>query len=156
MIIRAFTGPTQLFVEQQERFKEWVYNMEVADETRSGCAYGVDTLVLDCYLDFPTNGTLHLFIPGASHNRSMVEDAKLLVPEKLLKITKCDRMTIPALTYRVRNNWMVQGVVRLDIPSATELCAVVYKPTFYRSGEWMTINIAKYLGIPVKKLVLEN
>lgn len=156
MIIRAFTGPTQLFVEQQERFKEWVYNMEVADETRSGCAYGVDTYVLDCYLDFTTHGLLHLFVPGASHNTTMVEDAKIVVPKELLKITQCDRMTIPALSYRVRNNWMVQGRKLLDIPPATELCAVVYKPKFYRSGEWMTINIAKYLGIPVKKLVLEN
>jgi hypothetical protein len=34
-------------------------------------------------------------------------------------------------------------------PEADLLVAFLKRSTFYRSGEWMTVNIAKRLGVPV-------
>lgn len=48
--------------------------------------------------------------------------------------------------YRKRNEALVRG--------STYLHAFLFSPTFYRSGEWMTVNIAAKMGIPTKFYII--
>lgn len=81
---------------------------------------------------------VELFVPSAGHNAKLVEE---LAPRA--KVIRCPKGREP---YRVRNTMMVTG--------ADKLVAFVKQPTFYRSGEWMTVNIARRLGIEVDLYVI--
>jgi hypothetical protein len=66
--------------------------------------------------------------------------------------------------YRLRNNWMIRGAdLTMDgafgvdaeaARPADRLHAFVKDEDFYRSGEWMTINIARKAGVEIVKDVL--
>jgi hypothetical protein len=131
-VIRAFTGPTELTAEQ----KLWVaQQMLVAPQAtvyRSGCAYGVDTVA--AYLALAVGVDLELYVPSAPHNAT-------LVTQRLATfVIRCPKMSTMPLTYRRRNSMMIHA--------ADHLMAFVWKDKFYRSGEWMTINIARTRGVP--------
>ena len=107
----------------------------VANVWRSGCARGIDSLA--AWIAVGIKADLELYIPGASHNEAMVKSLKPLASQ----VTMVPRGPSNALSYRRRNRHMVQKV--------DHLLAFVWQETFYRSGEWMTINLAKDYGVKV-------
>lgn len=138
-MIRAFTGPSQLTQQQKAWVARRILVEPVADTWRSGCALGVDTVA--AYLAFAVDADLELYIPFAAHNDTLVRQ---LAP--YAKVIRCTKRSTTAASYRKRNEVMVGG--------SSHLLAFLKKPDFYRSGEWMTINIARNLGIPVERVVL--
>jgi hypothetical protein len=109
-----------------------------ADVWRSGAAHGVDTVV--AYLAVALGAELQLFMPAAKHNEVLVDS---LITRPGVLVIRCAKLSTAAATYRRRNEVMVKG--------SDHLLAFVLKgkAEFYRSGEWMTINIARQQGIPV-------
>lgn len=133
-MIVAFTGPSRLTSRQIANAEGEIQKLVVRDITtvRSGCAYGVDTLAAnwaDLY-----GFDLELYVPAANHNDDLVKELA-----ERSKVIVCDSGPEP---YRIRNNMMVKG--------ADQLIAFVKRSTFYRSGEWMTINIARKFKVPVE------
>jgi hypothetical protein len=61
-------------------------------------------------------------------------------------VVPCPKEPSASLTYRRRNTMMVEG--------SDHLLAFVWKDEFYRSGEWMTINIAHAAGVPVNLMII--
>jgi hypothetical protein len=115
----AFTGPSRL----GPRAAAWARNelraMRRDDPDaiwRSGGALGLDSLVVE------EGATVDLIVPAT---RSWNRDLLALGPRNVVRVPG---------GYRDRNTELVRGADRLH--------AFVWSPTFYRSGEWMTINIA--------------
>jgi len=138
-MIVAFTGPSYLYREQElavvARMEELDYQERNGGEFvtwRSGCAYGVDTIaarqaILSDVL------SIEMYVPAAIHNHDLVEE----LGERVRVI----RLPVTSEPYRKRNEAMVTG--------ADLLVAFVKSRSFYRSGEWMTVNIARKLGVEV-------
>jgi hypothetical protein len=148
-VIRAFTGPTDSHLTFEDRL--WVLDRianhsPAAEVWRSGCASGVDTIAAFCAAAVDIE--LELYVPAAPHNFTMVGQLKrspLVTLHKLRHNTPSN-----ALAYRARNEAMLYGAAtRLGHQRADCLHAILLDKEFYRSGEWMTVNIAKKLGIPV-------
>jgi hypothetical protein len=122
-MIQAFTGPSKLTVPQALFAEQTIRSLPEATR-RSGGAYGLDTIV--ARVTSPDD--LVLVGPqGEWFNRDLLSTAKFV------------RWVDGG--YRKRNEALVQG--------ADVLHAFLKEPTFYRSGEWMTVNIAKRAGVPV-------
>lgn len=133
-MIVAFTGPTKLSREQELVV---VRELDVIDEKygiwRSGCAFGVDTIAAhQAALD---DRAIELFVPQGSHNEGLVEELRAYS-----RVIWCHG------DYRTRNEMMVLG--------SDLLIAVLKSDKFYRSGEWMTVNIAKRAGVPVQNILI--
>jgi hypothetical protein len=136
----AFTGPSVLTFEQEVECAAYLVVdvvMHANDVWRSGCAKGVDSIVANQAVVLDLD--LELYIPFAEHNDTLV---RRLAPQA--RVIRCPRGPEP---YRIRNVRMVRG--------ADLLVAFVRSENFYRSGEWMTINIAKKQNVPVKMYVLD-
>jgi hypothetical protein len=119
-----------------------------ADVWRSGCARGLDSLAAR-FAAAEEGVELELFVPAASHNEALVREL-----EPLARVIRCPQAKTSALAYRVRNEAMISGLPLQDIPWADRLHAFVTEEDFYRSGEWMTINIARRVGVEIVKDVL--
>jgi hypothetical protein len=143
-MIRAFTGPSSLTEEQRFFVASRLLQLAAASEHdelwRSGCAHGVDTIVARFAYAIEIN--FELIIPLAAHNETMVRQ---LAPAAAA-VRRVERPSNPELTnaaaYRRRNEVMVNGSPAFDVPPCDTLVAFLFKPEFYRSGEWMTVNIA--------------
>jgi hypothetical protein len=83
-----------------------------------------------------------LFVPAAPHNDKLrIWLTSGALPRRNVEVITCPEREDMASAYRRRNEMMVYH--------ATELVAFVRDEEFYRSGEWMTINIARKEGVPV-------
>jgi hypothetical protein len=141
MIIRAFTGPATLTEEQIDVIWDICLGMPRPHVARTGLAHGVDSAVAEClYREY--HETKHqLFVPAAPHNDKLrIWLTSGALPQRHVEIINCPEREDRASAYRRRNEMMVHN--------ATELVAFVREPEFYRSGEWMTINIARKEGVP--------
>lgn len=146
-MIAVFTGPSSLSRTQELFVVKTMEALEPSemDTWRSGCAFGVDTIAAhQAVLAGILN--VELYVPAAPHNDKLVEELSGRV-----KIIQCSRNRSvtnynSADSYRVRNEMMTNG--------ASKLVAFVKSSVFYRSGEWMTINIAKRLSVPVELNVI--
>jgi hypothetical protein len=105
----------------------WVAALGPADEIRTGMADGVDTVAALISMRTLPTARHTLYQPHARHNAQL----PTRLPDNI-EIVACPDGPEP---YRIRNRMMVEG--------ADELIAFVRSHTFYRSGEWMTINLAK-------------
>jgi hypothetical protein len=143
-IIRAFTGPTVLTENQVEFIEAAILDLDgYPDEVRTGCAYGVDTIAANVqWFEFP-HARHKFYVPAAGYNERLVE---WFEPHGNTEIIRCPSRESQTNAYRRRNEMMVHG--------ATELIAFIHQPKFYRSGEWMTINIAKKANVFVYSFVL--
>jgi hypothetical protein len=159
-MIRTFTGPTRLTDAQEDWIKETLATLSRPTEIRTGCAPGLDSIAAEVSASqFPRCQHL-LFVPSAWHNKKIVE---LLEGLDDIQIIECPRKKPSAMAYRARNEYMVTGqppspdrgsqIMRLLDPTDV-LEAFVFRPTFYRSGEWMTINIAKKYHIQVNTYII--
>jgi hypothetical protein len=132
--VRAFTGPSKLTLEQEAFVRGIVRDLGVAGEDRSGAAYGVDTVAA---LNTQAR-KLALVVPvGRVYNEALVV-MRRRAPGVIVERVNGG--------YRIRNEALVAP--------ARELHAFVRSPEFYRSGEWMTINIAERRGVKVVTYVL--
>lgn len=140
-MIRAFTGPTDLTPHQRRWAAMRMLAMQPVDGVwRSGCAFGIDTVA--ARLAVAVGLELELFVPDAKHNGSLVLD----LIGYAHKIVRCPMKSTVSGTYRIRNKMMNAG--------ADRLAAFVWQDEFYRSGEWMTINLAKASDIEVVTFVI--
>ena len=140
-MIRAFTGPSRLGQRQARFVWETVRSLVPADEVRTGGAYGADTeAAIASYAHLPDARHV-IYLPAATYNEEVRH-----IPG--VEFVLCDVGPTAAVSYRLRNQAMLEGV--------DELVAFVTAPTFYRSGEWMTINIARKFSehVNVDKRVL--
>lgn len=127
-MIQAFTGPSNLTAVQELWCQDELMRIEPAATRRSGAAHGLDTLVA---LEYPAD-QVHLFVPaGEWFNEDLLRQEAFG--------TKIDYINGG---YRPRNEFLVAG--------ADELHAFIKRLEFYRSGEWMTVNIARRLNVPVQ------
>ena len=138
-MIVAFTGPSHLNREQElsvvARMESLAYeHSDGLDTWRSGCAYGVDTIAARQAILSGILG-VELFVPAAPHNDKLVEE--LADRARIVRLPSGQ-----ADPYRRRNEAMIL--------SASLLVAFLKRPTFYRSGEWMTVNIAHKFGVQVE------
>lgn len=140
-LIRAVTGPTHLTAGQSAFVRYALTELTAPTEFRTGAAMGVDTIAAYRGLDLWPYARHVLYIPAGHHNFRLAEewpgDREL-----------CREGRTVADSYRARNGAMVHG--------AHELIAFLYRSTFYRSGEWMTVGIARKLGVPVRMQVLPH
>jgi hypothetical protein len=133
--VRAFTGPSKLTLEQEAHVRRIVRDLGAVGEDRSGAAYGVDTVVA---LNTIAR-RLALVVPvGYPYNEPLVALSRHERPRIVIEYVRGG--------YRARNEALVAP--------ARELHAFVRSSEFYRSGEWMTINIAERRGVKVVTYVL--
>lgn len=136
--VRAFTGPSKLSDEQVEFVEDVLNTLDEVDEVRTGAANGLDSIAAHLqWYEYPAIRH-RLFVPGAPHNKKLVNH---MGNELDVEVVQCPKLSTFSDTYRRRNEMMLDG--------ATELEAFTFNERFYRSGEWMTINIARRLGVKV-------
>jgi len=147
-MIRAFTGPSSLITPAQRIWAckaMFAYPIASDDVWRSGCANYIDTFA--AWSAITLGVMLSLYVPAAPHNYDLVEIASAMaVDGARIYIHHCEAGPTSAGSYRIRNQQMIEN--------ADHLVAFVRQDTPYRSGEWMTINIANNAGIPVNMEVL--
>lgn len=130
-MIQTFTGPSRLTPAQRDWCAADIRALPPA-ERRSGGAFGLDTLV--ARLTPPSK--LTLVVPAEYHFNASL----LGLGAKHVRHIEGG--------YRRRNEALVDG--------ADVLYAYVKSPDFYRSGEWMTVNIAKRAGVRVELRVIPS
>jgi hypothetical protein len=115
------------------------------DTWRSGCAYGLDTIAArQAILSGVSN--VELYVPHARYNNHLVTELA-----NRAKVIVCQTSPEP---YRTRNEWMLEGKgMGVAYKRADKLVAFLKSDNFYRSGEWMTVNIANRLGVPVEQII---
>lgn len=153
----AFTGPSSLTQSQVSLVRSTVHRLSPApSEITTGCAAGVDTTVaLEAMTAWP-NALHRIVVPrGVPHNEELVEVFQNLYKHtspvdieivEMPWISDGDELGRRRRSYRARNTRMLEY--------ADELMAYVRQGMFYRSGEWMTINLAEKRGIPAVKLLI--
>ena len=131
MIELAFTGPSSLSILDGEEARCRAILRDLRRRAglvtwRSGGAFGLDTLVVE---ESGAQQDVHLIYPdGERWNEALLDEYDFM-----------GLVTPVPGGYRRRNEVLVTG--------ADHLHAFVRSLTFYRSGEWMTINIARRLGV---------
>lgn len=141
-MIRAFTGPSDLTNPEKRWVAGWVAALPPADEIRTGMAKGVDSVAALISMRLCPDAVHVLYRPAARHNADLLD----LLSGVL--IVECPTRATTAASYRIRNTMMVDG--------ADELVAFVRNRQFYRSGEWMTINIAKKHNVKIEMVVIPS
>lgn len=145
-MIVAFTGPSHLTDIQERHVQMRMSIMEAPTVVRTGAAMGADTVAaLQAVSLWPQIDHV-VFVPHAPHNPHILPI--LHGKARAFKAYACPEGSSPALSYRKRNELMVTDC---DL-----LVAFLTSPTFYRSGEWMTVNIAKKLGVDISYYILPN
>lgn len=127
----AFTGPSHLSRLEEAWCRASLRDLrrhEGLVTWRSGGAYGLDTLVVE---ESGVNQDIKLIYPADQHfNRALLEEWDFT-----------EAIAVPG-SYRDRNEVLVRGAFALH--------AYLRSATFYRSGEWMTVNIARRLHVPTE------
>lgn len=142
-MVVAFTGPSKLTRSQELAVVKAMEDLRPSDLDvwRSGCAYGVDTIA--AHQADIASVNVELYVPGARHNDMLVHELRYRAT-----IINCPTGNDASGSYRLRNEIMIDG--------ADLLVAFLKRDTFYRSGEWMTVNLANKLeyNVPTKKVII--
>jgi len=140
-MIVAFTGPSALTRSEELRVVARIEDVAATFDTwRSGCAFGVDSIAARQAILSDVLG-LELYVPAAPHNEALVMELA-----DRARVIPCPRRATDADSYRMRNRMMVD--------EADHLIAFVKSAVYYRSGEWMTINLARKRRVPVELNVI--
>ena len=143
----AFTGPTSITFADRDLVTKLVGALESPTKIITGCAIGWDTAVALAAASIYGDDVEHcLYVPGARwHNKHIAGAIREYGVEPT--VIQCPDKNSAAETYRHRNERMVDDCQRL--------VAGVRSKQFYRSGEWMTINIARSRrAIPIQLVLL--
>lgn len=111
----------------------------------TGGAPGLDCFAARYALHLWPLAEHHVITPHASYDTVGVQ----WLASQGATVTQAPAATTPALAYRYRNAAM------LEPHEETELIACLRSPEFYRSGEWMTVNIAYKARVPVRMVMLQ-
>jgi hypothetical protein len=148
----AFTGPSRLTAADEDVVPFVVAALDSPTEITTGAADGWDTEVALAALVHWPNALHRIVTPGAKFNLQGVNDAIELA--RRLHVERFEIITLPepesggpAAAYRARNRVMVDD--HCDV-----LWAGLRSANFYRSGEWMTVNLARKAGKPVRMSIL--
>jgi hypothetical protein len=140
----SLTGPTRLTEAEAAELVPVLAALGPRAEFTTGAAPGFDTFAAD---------TLRNLYPKAIHR--VVVPAAPYDEDGVLRAAREGALTVwlpkrepghHAEAYRHRNVVLVSH--------GDALLAVVRRPTFYRSGEWMTVNIARRAGLPVSLVLI--
>jgi len=143
-VIVAYTGPSQLG-HSQRTWAAWqmlslkLMRGDEVEKWATGCQYGIDTLAAQ--IGDAIWQDVVLYVPAAPHNGHLVNSMK-----DDHETIYCPERESVADSYRMRNRLMIEG--------ADLLVAFVNQGRFYRSGEWMTINLARKLGVKVELAIM--
>jgi hypothetical protein len=148
VIARAFTGPSKLSLPEKRWVAGYVASLPPVDEVRTGMADGVDTVAALVSVRMLPHARHILYRPAARHNDQLAERLPIEWTKHGLGIIDCPQGKDQADSYRLRNREMVK--------TADELVAFVRNKKFYRSGEWMTINIAKKYYVKVELVLIDR
>jgi hypothetical protein len=144
----AFTGPSKLAEADRKSVRETLQALArdrpAPTHITTGGARGVDVLVAELALGLWPFAKHRVIVPDAPYDREAVAWLEISGAE----IVRAPTAVSPAGAYRIRNEAML-------VPhDDTTLFAFLRSLDFYRSGEWMTVNIAKKAGLPVFKFTL--
>lgn len=137
----SFTGPSRLTQTDLERARTVVAFLDEPAELTTGAATGWDMAVAHVAVDVWPDALHRVIIPSAPHDALGVERFRGLARSARVK-TEIVQMPTAKEAYRRRNEALVAA--------ADVLVAAVHGIRFYRSGEHMTVNIAKRAGVPVE------
>lgn len=137
----AFTGPSRLTARERDHAATVVQGLQEGTEFSTGCASGWDVSVALAALRALPDAKHRVIIPAASYDELSVGIWTTLAVEVGCR-TEVLRMPLTPEPYRRRNEMLV---AYCDV-----LVAAVHGTTFYRSGEFMTVNIARRAGVPVQ------
>ena len=154
--VYAFTGPSRLSRDQSIFVIEDLLTLPEPRIVRTGAAPGLDTEVAKHAIDYWPHALHELYVPDADHNEDIVKFFLGLPKKTKTRIVWMRPGASPASAYRQRNEAMINGSdgwVHTG-PRATMLHAYLRSLKFYRSGEWMTVNIAKGLRVPTRPTLL--
>lgn len=142
----SFTGPDALNDAELAHAAVVVAGLEEPGEITTGGATGWDTAVCLAALRAWPDAHHRLVLPGAAFNLLGVNQALALARELRIEqftvINLAPHPSGPARSYRARNERLVD--------EGDALVGAVRHATFYRSGEWMTVNIARKRDVPVR------
>lgn len=157
MTAYAFTGPSRLVPEDERAIFDAARNLAafgLPTEIVTGAAHGFDMVIAHVLLDeWPGPAVLHrIVVPKAPHDQEGVADwiahanrlgARYVVETAPYGSTDAD-------AYRARNELMLERAQFCPEQMNTAvLVAGLRRRSFYRSGEWMTVNIAHRRKITV-------
>lgn len=139
----AFTGPSKLTAIEVDHARVIVAGLDEPTEITTGAADGWDTAVCLAALELWPRAQHRIICPGAAYNVGLL----VLVGARAQE-HRVESVTVTSLppegkaSYRIRNEQLVDH--------ADVLVAAVRSTSFYRSGEWMTANIAKRRAVPIQ------
>lgn len=140
----AFTGPSFVTDSDRNRVGQALLALEVPTHVTTGGASGVDVLVAELALALWPRAKHRIVVPGARYDHERVAQLAKYGAE----VVHAPSGATPAAAYRLRNEAML-------LPhDDTTLIAFLRSLDFYRSGEWMTVNIATKAGLPVVRFLL--
>lgn len=147
----AFTGPSKLSPSETKHAAAVVTALDEPTEITTGAAAGWDMAIAEAAIEVWPLVHHRVVCPGAPYDRIGLD--RLIRRAGELRLERFTVVNLPAdLTaagsYRVRN------VVLLDY--ADVLSAAVRNLDYYRSGEWMTVNLAKKRGRPIQWIDLRE
>lgn len=141
----SFTGPERLTAAERAHAGVVVDALVDPTEITTGGAKGWDCTIATAALERWPEATHRIVLPGARYDEDAVRAIRLqatrLGVERFVVVHKGSEADA-AKAYRRRNEDLVAyGDV---------LSAAVRSLKFYRSGEWMTANIARRAGVAIE------
>lgn len=141
----VFTGPSQLTEAQREAALAVVASLREPSEITTGAAAGWDMAVAFAAIEAWPQAHHRVVCPGAPYDghsldRLIRRAGELRLP--LFTVISMPPQRTTSETYRARNEAMLDH--------GDVLVAAVRSLVYYRSGEWMTANVAKKRGLPIE------
>lgn len=141
----AFTGPSKLSPAEREYAAAVVTALDEPTQITTGAAAGWDIAVAEAAIEVWPLVHHRVVCPGAPYDRFGLD--RIIRRAGWLRLERFTVINLPAdLTaagsYRERNRALV---AHCDV-----LVAAVRDLEYYRSGEWMAVNIAKKRGVPIQ------
>jgi hypothetical protein len=122
----------------------------VPSEVTTGAAPGADTVFCLAALEAWPGAHHRVIVPRAPHNTELIELLRSNHPQVEIieapHVYATDDRQLRRKAYRQRNAMMVSY--------CDELVAFLWRNVFYRSGEWMTLNIAEGMEVDVTRHLL--
>lgn len=137
----ATTGPSHVRPSDAAAMHAYLYSLAYAvGEVTTGGARGWDSMFARAAVECWPEALHRVVCPGAGYDRESLQALVKLAARLGVRLEVIE-LPCEAEAYRARNVLLVEH--------ADVLAAAVRSREFYRSGEWMTVNIAKKAGVPI-------
>lgn len=145
----AFTGPARLSDADRAQARSAVAALSDGTEFTTGACSGWDVTCAALALELWPAARHRIVCPADSYDEAGVVTLARLASHyaaEAFTVIRLARLDPAADPYRARNEVLVSH--------GDLLVAGVRSPRFYRSGEWMTVNIAHRAAVPVRLIEL--